>query len=814
MKVSYNWLSEFLEKMPSVQETVDILTNTGLEVSGVEEFVSIQGGLEGLVIGEVIEKWQHPNADRLSLTKVNVGSGDLLQIVCGAPNVDKGQKVVVATVGTTLYPSEGDSFKIKKGKIRGEESLGMICAEDEIGLGESHEGIMVLDGSAKIGTPASEYFQIERDSIIEIDLTPNRSDAISHLGVARDLQAFLNNQDDKLEKSRISIPKVESMKSTNQHQNISVEVENNQECLRYAGLVVDGIKVGPSPEWLKNRLTSLGLASINNVVDVTNLVMMETGQPLHAFDVSQIKGHKIVVRNAKEGTKFVTLDEKERSLSSADMMICNEKEEMCIAGVFGGLSSGVSDTTTAVFIESAIFDPVKVRKTARRHGLNTDASYRFERGVDPEQVIYALNRAVDLLVNECEGQINSELVDVYPKEIKAHDVEFSVSKAVDLMGDHIQIEKIKNILDSLDIEVVEEIGDKWTLKVPAYRHDVTRQADIVEEILRIYGYNRIAHPDQFLISFSEPEKSSSEDVRNKISDMLSAMNFQEIMNNSLTSSKYYRTKEGLANETVSVLNPLSNELDVLRANMVYNGLEVLELNNNQRIKDLKLYEFGKTYSKNKNGFHEESSLSLWMIGQTKKANWKQRPEALDFFDLKQMVEKILSVAGRVIDKVKVTEMKNRENWNFGLTYNLDSKEIANLGVLNKSLTDQFDLENEVYYANIHWNVLLEYVQHSYQKKYQEFIKFPGMRRDLSLLVSNDVSFANIQDSISGVPNKWLRNVDLFDVYEGDKLPSGKKSYAISLSFQDAEKTLTDKAIDKLMDKIVERVKQELQAELR
>ena len=807
MKISYNWLKEYINIDLDANVVAKYLTDTGLEVEAIEIVESVKGGLKGIVIGEVLTKEQHPNADRLSVTTVDIGKENNLQIVCGAPNVEAGQKVPVATIGTILYSGD-DSFKIKKGKIRGEVSEGMICAEDEIGLGNSHEGIMVLDANAKSGQLASEYFNIESDIVFEIGLTPNRSDAMSHIGVARDLAAVLhhNNIDCQLE-----FPDISSFKEGNE-KGFSIEVKDYEACPRYAGLIIKNITVGNSPDWLKKNLTSIGLTPINNVVDITNYVLHETGQPLHAFDASKIKNQKVIVQQLNENTKFITLDEQERKLSSKDLIICNgDNEPMCLAGVFGGIDSGVSDSTTSIFLESAYFNPVSVRKTAKRHSLSTDASFRFERSVDPNLVIYALKRAANLLVEICGATISSSISDLYPKKINHTSLTLNYNKVDSLIGEKIDRSQIISILKDLDIDVETKNNDQVELSIPPYRIDVTREEDVIEEILRIYGYNNISIPKQIKSSISYSQKPNSHDLQNTISDLLSSNGFNECMNNSLSKSSYSKLIEEIDDEKqIVLLNPLSQELDGMRQSMLFSALENISYNLNRKASDLSFYEFGNTYHLENGKYVENRKLILLATGNTSFENWDNPSKQKDFFWMKKRVEHILKRLGVTNFKGKTSELSFLDD---AFTYMIKKDVIAKFGSVSDSLLSKFGIKNEVLYAEIEWGLLTSRLKHN-NTTYKEINKFPSVRRDLALLLDKDIEFSTLNTIAKQTENKLLKSVNLFDVYEGDKLPKGKKSYALSFALESSEKTLTDKEIDKVMNNLIQSFEQKVGAEVR
>lgn len=811
MRISYSWLKQYIDTDLNPEEVGQRLTDSGLEVEGIEEVESIEGGLKGLVIGEIVEKIQHPNADRLSLTKVDIG-GEVLDIVCGAPNVDKGQKVIVACVGATLYPVDGDSFKIKKGKIRGEVSLGMICAEDEIGLGKEHDGIMVLDSAAKVGSEAAEYFNIESDYAIEIGLTPNRTDGMSHVGVARDLAAVISLENKK--QKEFKWPDVSTFKVDNTSSSISVEVENHEACPRYAGLRLSNVKVAPSPEWLQNRLRTIGLAPINNVVDISNFVLHELGQPLHAFDADKIKGNKVVVRTLPQDSLFVSLDEKERKLNEKDLMICDEEKGMCIAGVFGGLDSGVSDTTSEVFLESAYFNPVWVRKTAKRHILNTDASFRFERGADPEMTIVALKRAALLLKEIAGAEVTSEIIDIYPEKILPFEVAFNKKRCDKLIGKEIDVETIQFILHSLDIKVIKENGDDWLLEIPAYRADVTREADVIEEILRIYGFNNIELPAKIHSSISYSLKVDPEKIKQSISEFLVSRGFNEMMSNSLISDRFV-AESGLSdikvNNQVEIYNPLSSDLNVLRQNLVFNGLEAIAYNQNRQHPDLSLFEFGNVYANNESSYEENFRLAIYLSGSTLPNNWRNPSKAYSFYDLKGEVTAVLKRLG-LYNQSKM-EASTMDLFEDGVKFSLRGKDLVHFGWINSAIQKQFDIRDKVFYADFNWDAIISSLKEN-QIKYKELSKFPAVNRDFSLLLDEAVRFSSIYDIAFKTERKLLKTVELFDVYEGKNLEKGKKSYALSFKLQDVSKTLNDKTIDKVMNRIREALEKELGAQLR
>ncbi len=816
MKISYSWLKDYIKLNQSPEEICDILTQTGLEVGGLEEVETIKGGMKGLVIGEVITCEKHPNSDHLSVTTVNIGTDELLHIVCGAPNVAASQKVVVATVGTTLYSGD-DEFKIKKSKIRGEVSMGMICAEDEIGIGTDHDGIIVLDENARVGTAAKDHFNVESDWIIEIDLTPNRIDGASHIGAARDLAAFLK----KTENIEYTKPLVDKFKIDNRDLEIPVELKNPEACKRYAGITISNIEVKESPDWLQNRLKTIGLSPINNIVDITNYVLFETGQPLHAFDAAEIKGGKVIVQTLPAKTKFTTLDEVERELDKDDLMICNAVEGMCIGGVFGGINSGVKESTKHIFLESACFDPIFIRKTARRHGLSTDASFRFERGTDPNGVIYALKRAALLIKEIAGGTISSDIVDIYLEPIEDFKVNITYANVTRLIGKDLGAKQIKSILTSLEIKIEDESENGLSLLVPPYRVDVKREVDVIEEILRIYGYNNIEIPTQVNSSLQTAEKPDPNKVRELIAETLTAQGFHEIWSNSLTKANYYEElKDYKKEQTVKMVNPLSADLNGMRQTLLFGGLESIMYNANRQNKNLKLYEFGNCYfykgtelkDKPANNYWEENHLGLFITGNTETESWSKKEETTSFYELKTYAENILKKLGLSIQKIQISETEN-ELFVEGLRYTFNNKVILELGVVANNLLKKFDIENTVYYADFNWdNVFFQHKKH--KVTFEELPKFPAVRRDLALLINSAVKFEQIKESAFKVERQILRSVDLFDVYEGKGIPAGKKSYAVSFILQDDQRTLKEKQIDKTMQKLIAAFGREFDAELR
>jgi phenylalanyl-tRNA synthetase beta chain len=798
MKISYKWLQQFINTNKTPEELSLILTNIGLEVESLEKVQAIPGGLEGLVIGYVKECAQHPNADRLKVTKVDVGLGEDLQIVCGANNVAAGQKVVVATVNTTIYPTTGEPFKISKSKIRGEVSEGMICAEDEIGLGHDHAGIIELDADANIGSPASTYFKLSDDYVFEIGLTPNRADAASHLGVARDLAAYL--------KLPINMPDISSFKVQNKELNIPVELEDVDACRRYSSLSISGVSINESPEWLKEKLNAIGIRPINNVVDVTNFVLHELGQPLHAFDADAISGHKVIVKKCVEGTIFHTLDDVERKLSSDDLMICNANDPMCIAGVFGGKSSGVKQSTSKIFLESAWFDAVSVRKTSKRHGLKTDASFRFERGTDPEMTVIALKRAALLIQELAGGHISSDISDIYPSPAQPFDVNITFSNVTRLIGKEISTEEIHSTLSGLGIKIISQDQEGMKLEVPAYKVDVTREVDIIEEVLRIHGYDNIEIPNQIRASLNHTHKPDKEVLQNQTADLLTANGFFEILSNSLTKISY-SSQPDLA---VKILNPLSSDLDVMRQNLLFSGLEAISYNQNRRNPDLKLYEFGKVYSLENENYKENQRLSVFIAGARQAENWNSKSNDAGFYNLKSAVD--LIIARLNIKGLSSSETTNPD-LSSGISYRKGEKVLVDFGIVSKKSLKKLDIASDVFYADFDWDLIIRSVRNN-KISYTEVSKFPSVRRDLSMLLNKDVTFEQLKQIAQKTDKSLLKEVNVFDVYLGDKLPEGKKSYALSFLIQDEEKTLTDKQIEALMQKLILNFEKQAGAEIR
>ena len=823
MDISYKWLKRYIDFSLSPRELAAALTSLGLECDSVEEVESIRGGLKGIVIGKVLTCDIHPNSDHLHITTCDLGLGEPVQIVCGAPNVVAGQTVVVATVGTTLYNGD-EEFKIKKSKIRGVDSFGMICAEDEIGLGTSHEGIMVLpEDAAAPGTPAADYFNLESDYRLEVELTPNRVDGASHYGVARDLKAYLRRHGEK--GVEVSVPSVADFAPSRMDGAVTVEVEDSKACPRYSGVTVRGIKVQESPKWLKELLEAAGQRPINNIVDITNFILLGMGQPLHCFDLAKVKGEKVVVRNAAHGEKFVTLDGMERTLDGADLMICDAEKPMCIAGVFGGLDSGVTEATTDVFIESAWFNPTRIRKTARRHGLSTDASFRYERGTDPNITVYAAKLAALLIQELAGGEICGEPVDIYPEPVMPFKVEFSLDYCNRLIGKEIAREEVKDILRSLDIVITSEDGDNLTLEVPNYRVDVQRPCDVVEEILRVYGYNNVEISPRMhaTLSLRTPVDESYR-LQNIISEQLTAEGYREIVNNSLTSVAYYEENTLYPLEgSVRLLNPLSNELALMRPTLLYGGLETISHNINRKNPDLALYEFGNIYKRNSEKesteekplapYSEENHLALWLTGLRRKASWNLGAEPATIFDLKAAVENILLRLG-----INESAIETRQTSDDIYPVRLDlftrsGKSLGFIATVGKKVLKAMDIASPVCFAELRWDELMTLALKA-KTKYADIPKTQPVNRDLALLLDKNVSFGDVEKIVRGAERKLLRDVTLFDVYEGDKLPEGKKSYAISITLQDNEKTLLDKQIDAVMQKIIRSLESQLGAQLR
>ena len=820
MNISYKWLKEYVDFDLTAQQVCDALTSTGLEVDALEEVQSIKGGLKGLYVGKVLTCEAHPNSDHLHVTTVDLGKGEPSQIVCGAPNVAAGQKVIVADLGCVLYDGDQE-FVIKKSKLRGVESNGMICAEDEIGIGNDHAGIIVLPEDAVVGTPAAEYYHLESDWLIEVDITANRADGLSHWGVARDLYAWLKSNGYETKMHR---PDCSAFTVDNHDLPIEVKIENTEACKRYACVSVTDCEVKESPEWLKNKLNTIGLRPINNIVDITNYIMMAYGQPLHTFDADMVKGHKIVVKTMPDGTPFQTLDGEEHKLSDRDLAICNAEDPMCIAGVFGGKGSGTYETTKNVVLESAYFHPTWIRKSARRHGLSTDASFRFERGVDPNGTIYALQQAAIMCQELAGGKVSMEIVDVYPEPMKNAVVELSYKYVHDLVGKTIPVDKIKAICESLEMKVLGETAEGLTLEIPAYRVDVTRPCDVVEDILRIYGYNNVEIPTQLkgslVIKGDEDQKHK---LANVVSEQLVGEGFNEILNNSLTKGAYYEGHNAMpAENCVKIMNPLSTDLNVMRQSLLFGGLESIQHNVNRKRGNLRFFEFGNVYTfdpaKNNDddpmlAYKEQYHAALWVTGKRVEGSWAHVNEESSFYELSAYVENILR---RIGVKPGMIVRKKTENdiFSSGLTIeNRGGKQLIEMGIITKKLLKQFGLDAPVYYAELNWSALMKVIKKN-EVLYTEVPKFPAVSRDLALLVDNSVEFAQIEQIARQTEKKLLKKVELFDVYEGDKLPAGKKSYAVNFILQDEEKTMGDKQIEAIMNKLIAQIKKQLGAELR
>ena len=820
MNISYNWLKEYVDFDLTPEEVAAALTSIGLETGSVEEVQTIKGGLEGLVIGEVLTCIPHPNSDHMHVTTVNLGQGEPVQIVCGAPNVAAGQKVVIATLGAKLYDGD-ECFTIKKSKLRGVESNGMICAEDEIGIGTDHAGIIVLPADAVVGTPAKEYYNVKSDYVLEVDITPNRVDATSHFGVARDLAAYLKQNG---KPANLKRPSVDAFKIDDEVPAIEVVVENKEACLRYSGITIKNVTVKESPEWLQNRLKVIGLRPINNVVDITNYILHGVGQPLHSFDADKIKGNKVVVRSATEGAKFVTLDGVERTLTDRDLMICNVEEPMCIAGVFGGLDSGVTEQTKNVFLESATFHPTWIRKTARRFGLNTDASFRYERGLDPNQTVEVMKRAALLIQEVAGGTITGAIQDIYPVPVAPYRVELTYDKVNTLIGKVIPVETVKSILESLEMKIVSETAEGLVIDVPVYRIDVQRDVDVIEDILRIYGYNNVEFSDNVKsnLSYQTPTDRSYK-LQNLISEQLCGCGFNEILNNSLTRSAYYDNLSTYpVSHCVMLMNPLSADLNCMRQTLLFGGLESVEHNAKRKNGNIRFFEFGNCYDYNidhkKEGetlaeFSEDYRLGLWVSGSRVDNNWAHPNEKSSVYELKAYVENILVRLGVNLQKVIFGNLAN-DIYSAGLSITTSSgRQLGTMGIVSPKICKELDIETDVYYAELSWTLLMKEIKKS-KVTFSEISKFPAVKRDLALLLEKNVQFAEIEKIATESERKLLKDVALFDVYEGKNLPAGKKSYAVSFYLQDEGKTLNDKQIDAIMKKIQTNLEQKLGAQLR
>ena len=811
MKISYNWLKKYVDTDLSADEIGVILTETGLEVESVEKLEAIKGGLEGVFVGEVLTCEKHPDADKLKVTTVSIGGQEDLQIVCGAPNVAKGQKVIVATVGCVLYPNPEEPFKIKSSKIRGVESNGMLCAEDELGLGKSHDGILVLDPQTPIGMKASTYFDLEEDYQIEIGLTPNRADAMGHIGVARDLIAYLNvHQQQNL---KLNLPQWKALKSDQQNLEINIAVKNSQLCPRYLGVTISGVEVKPSPAWLQKALRNVGLSPINNVVDVTNFVMRELGTPLHAFDAAQVKG-QIVVQNAKDGVKFKTLDETEHNLQSDDLMITNGEENLCIAGVFGGFESGIKSTTQDVFLEAAYFNPISVRKTAKRLGINSDASFRFERGIDIDLLPLALNRAANLILELAGGQIGMDVKELYQNPFEPKKITFDYQKCNAIIGASIEVSVINQILENLDITVGQASNGVVELSIPNYRVDVTREIDVIEEVLRIYGFNKVPIPSKLNSSLSVFPNPNPERYQDVMTEFLVGKGFQEMMNNSLVPQQFSQKfdKKGVQEDhNVSLLNPLSQELNVMRQNLLYGGLKTIEHNQNRQNPNLKLMEFGKVYHKYGEEYHEEKRLIILISGLKKENSWNETVEKVSYYTLKGIVDSMFTRLG--LQKLIQEDTLKNELFEDGVSLHVLKQKVGEIGWVSQELKKFTGIKQDVFVAELNWDAILQQLK-NVKIKYTELPKTFAVRRDFSLLLNQAVTFKEIQELAKKVDRKMLKEVQLFDVYEGKNLPEGKKSYAVSFTFQDLENTLKDEQIDAVMHKIHQQLVSELKAELR
>ena len=808
MKISYNWLKQFINIDCTPEKTSELLTNLGLEVEGVEAYASVKGGLKGIVVGEVKTCKQHPNADRLKLTTVDVGDDQILKIVCGAPNVAAGQKVAVATIGTTLYTKEGESWKIKKGKIRGEESHGMLCAEDELGLGPNHHGIMVLDIDSVIGSPLADIFNIENDVVFEIGLTPNRADAMSHYGTARDLKAGLIQEGLNPE---LMSPSVSGFHVDNRTLKIDVAVESKDKAPRYCGITISGAKIEASPGWMQQRLKAIGLQPINNVVDITNYVMHSLGQPLHAFDADKIANQKIIVRNAKKDEKFTTLDGIERSLDVEDLMICDNNGPMCMAGILGGFNSGISNSTTNIFLESAYFDPVSIRESAKRHGISTDASFRFERGIDPEKTKYVLKYAASLISEITGGEISSDPSDEYSKKIKDKQVFLSFENINKLIGQKIPKETVKEILSSLEIKVNNVTESGLGLTIPAYRNDVEREVDVIEELLRVYGYNNISINDKLNSSISNASKNNGHKIENALANQLVSLGFYEIMTNSLTTQKYTALGASLnTNDSIKLLNPLSNDLATLRRSMLFSGLEIIAYNLNRQQESLRLFEFGKTYHLANEERKENKHLSILMTGQKAPLHWRNQKENIDFFYTKGIVSALIEKMG--VSKLKSSPATNTI-FEEGQMLKLGKTMLVEYGIVKNSISSTFGIDQAVYFVDFKWDAIENFIKTT-NVKFKPIPKFPEVKRDFALLIDEDISFEAIYKVAKQTDQKYLKEISLFDVYKGNNLPTGKKSYAISFTLQDSTKTLTDKEIETIMSKLQKQLEKKVGAELR
>ncbi len=811
MKISYNWLSQYIHLDESPAEVSELLTSIGLEVEGEESFESLKGGLRGLVVGKIVEKWQHPNADRLSCTKVDVGLAELLPIVCGAPNVAEGQKVIVATVGTMLYPEGVDAFEIKKSKIRGEVSMGMICAEDEIGVGQSHDGIMILPEETLIGASVAEIFKIETDTVFEIGLTPNRADAASHFGVARDLKAVLAHRKGK--KIELCRPSVEAFASANTDLTIPVSVENEDACPRYVGVTISELTISSSPDWLQNKLKAVGVRPTNNVVDVTNYINHAFGQPLHAFDADKIDGNKIVVKTLANGSTFTTLDDEERKLNENDLMICNKNEGMCIAGVFGGVQSGVTNSTTKVFLESAYFNPVWVRKTAKRQAIHSDASFRFERGIDPNNTVYAAKLAATMIAEIAGGKISSNLSDTHPEAFPNFEVTYRLDKANAFIGHEIADSDTKRILEGLGIEVLEQNRNNWLLSIPPFKVDVTREADVIEEVLRVYGYDAIPFTSHIKSSIGDIKPPATALAKKAITELLVGNGFLECMSNSMVDEKYSAlSSEWQPTQVVRVNNPLSSEMGIMRPAMVFSVLQSAAYNLKRQQNNLKQFEFGNIYRQKEIGFFEEQRLGIAVSGNQMSDSWRLVDMPADWSFLRGTLGQIIHRLGIDVGKLKSEETVS--DWfEYGMDWKLGEKVVISGGQISSEMKKAFEIkQKDVYYIEMRWSDVVKLRQDSIS--IGDLPKYPAVRRDLALLLDHAVNYAELERLAYQTERKLLKAVNLFDVYEGKGLPAGKKSYALAFSLRDENKTLTDKEVDKTMNRLLERFKREVGAELR
>ena len=815
MKILYNWLKDYLPLDMTPEQTAEILTNIGLEVEALEITEQVPGGLKGVVTGRIVTCQPHPNSDHLSLTSVDTGSGEPVQVVCGAPNVAAGQKVFLATVGTQLTFAGGEQVKIKKSKIRGEESYGMICAEDELGIGSSHEGIMVLPEDTPVGIPAAEYLNLPTYAVFEVGLTPNRVDAASHLGVARDLAAWYSSQGKEID---VKKPDVGAFRDDPAGSGVQVVVEAPQAAPRYSGITLNNIKVGPSPSWMQDRLRMTGIRPINNVVDITNYVLLETGQPLHAFDRNRIEGDRIVVRFACPGSRFVTLDETERILDGQDLMICNAKDPMCIGGVFGGLNSGVTGNTTSVFLESAYFHPSFIRRTSKRHGLKTDASFRFERGTDPNATLYALKRAVLLMQEICGAYVEGKIVDLYPDPVIPARIELNYNRMFSLIGKNIGKPLVDKILKALEIRVIEQKDKTIMVEVPPYRVDVQRECDVTEDVLRIYGYNNIELPVRITSSMGQVQKPEPQRIRESVADRLSALGFREIMCNSLTRADYYKKLQTYSERaTVRILNPLSSDLNAMRQTLLWGGLETIAYNINRQQYDLRFFEQGNVYQINGTGetlkgYRERQRLALFITGSDRPQNWHTSSRPSDFFIMKSFVDHLVMIYGLNLSRIECTRAPE-DLFEEGIRYAVRGKVLADLGQVSGKCLDLLDIRQKVFVAEIHWDLFFNMIRNN-STQFAEMARYPEVHRDLALIVDQDVAYEQLHSIAFRTEKRLLKKVSLFDVYQGKGIPEGKKQYALSFVFQDPQKTLTDAYVEQIISRLLEAFRQETGAVLR